>query len=328
MPSCLRHSAFSFVEVLFAVIILGVGFIMIAAVFPVAIRQTKSTVDETTGAILARGAANLIDQISYYDPSNPNMQYMPATAGAVVSFSPAAAATTNAAWQAIRGNVILSQDPRYAFIPFYRRNGVVATPSTWDPNAQVFVICVQAQAYSTFTSVTGANPPPYSDVLPKVSAPTNYCNLQPRQYAVDIEQGTGGGPSTVVFSTFAGAAVGPNPTPPAGLAEGAFIIISSDGLAGASAGMLNGRIYRIGARRPDLDKTATQIGYELAPGYDFSKDAGPDGIMGNGDDINALPAASAWVVGQSFSDAGNQGAAYDGPAMDVSIYTTYVAVKK
>ena len=50
---CLRSSGFSFVEVLFAVIILGVGFIMIAAVFPVAIRQTKSTIDETSAATIA-----------------------------------------------------------------------------------------------------------------------------------------------------------------------------------------------------------------------------------------------------------------------------------
>ena len=47
-PSWRRsRRAFSFVEVLFAVIILGVGFIMVAAIFPVAIQQTQATVEET-----------------------------------------------------------------------------------------------------------------------------------------------------------------------------------------------------------------------------------------------------------------------------------------
>src|SRR4051812_18958961 len=55
--------AFSFAEVMFAVIILGVGFIMIAALFPVAIRQSKSNADETAAAANARGGANVVDTL-------------------------------------------------------------------------------------------------------------------------------------------------------------------------------------------------------------------------------------------------------------------------
>lgn len=40
---------FSILEVLFAVIILGIGFIMVAAMFPVAIHQTRANVDESIG---------------------------------------------------------------------------------------------------------------------------------------------------------------------------------------------------------------------------------------------------------------------------------------
>ena len=39
-----QRSAFSFIEIMFAVIILGIGFIMIAAVFPVAIQQTSAVI--------------------------------------------------------------------------------------------------------------------------------------------------------------------------------------------------------------------------------------------------------------------------------------------
>src|SRR3954447_3754988 len=51
-----RRLGFAFTEVLFAVMVLGIGFIMIAAMFPVTINQTKSTMEESIGASMARGA--------------------------------------------------------------------------------------------------------------------------------------------------------------------------------------------------------------------------------------------------------------------------------
>ena len=59
-----RQSAFSFIEVLFAVILLGIGFIMIAAVFPVAIQQTSVVSDETQATSLARDAIKKIQAIA------------------------------------------------------------------------------------------------------------------------------------------------------------------------------------------------------------------------------------------------------------------------
>jgi Tfp pilus assembly protein PilV len=53
-----KHRGFSFAEVMFAVIILGIGFIMIAGLFPVAISQSKATSDETSAAAFARVASN------------------------------------------------------------------------------------------------------------------------------------------------------------------------------------------------------------------------------------------------------------------------------
>src|SRR5882672_5687873 len=45
--------AFSFTEILFAIMILGIGFIMVAAMFPVALSQTESSSQETIGAASA-----------------------------------------------------------------------------------------------------------------------------------------------------------------------------------------------------------------------------------------------------------------------------------
>src|SRR4051794_15896094 len=62
---------FSFAEVMFAVIVLGVGFIMVAAIFPVAIQQTKSTADDTHAAAGAREAANNFQQSAAYRNDMP-----------------------------------------------------------------------------------------------------------------------------------------------------------------------------------------------------------------------------------------------------------------
>ena len=55
---------YSFPEVMFAVVVLGIGFIMLAAVFPVAIKQSKLTSDETRGAALGREAAGIVQTLA------------------------------------------------------------------------------------------------------------------------------------------------------------------------------------------------------------------------------------------------------------------------
>lgn len=59
-----RSAGFSFVEILFAVAVLGVGFIMLAAIFPVGLQQTKLTLDETTAAANARGAIATMQKLA------------------------------------------------------------------------------------------------------------------------------------------------------------------------------------------------------------------------------------------------------------------------
>jgi hypothetical protein len=58
-----RQGGFNFSEVLFAVMILGIGFIMIAAIFPVALQQTKQTGEEVIAGSSSRGGVNFIRQI-------------------------------------------------------------------------------------------------------------------------------------------------------------------------------------------------------------------------------------------------------------------------
>ena len=62
-----RSRGFAFTEVLFAVMVLGLGFIMIAAMFPVTIRQTQATVEEANAASTAKGAIGFLQTIANED---------------------------------------------------------------------------------------------------------------------------------------------------------------------------------------------------------------------------------------------------------------------
>src|SRR6266496_5819408 len=84
---------FSFAEVLFAVAVLGIGFIMVAAIFPFAIQQTQIAMEETVGTATARnGAAYLLGtqflsaaHLPYTSPAAPASS-VPADPPMVYSF--------------------------------------------------------------------------------------------------------------------------------------------------------------------------------------------------------------------------------------------------
>lgn len=59
-----RAGAFSLVEVLLAVMILGIGLVMVAAIFPVGAQWTRESAEETVGQMVARNATAII-QVRY-----------------------------------------------------------------------------------------------------------------------------------------------------------------------------------------------------------------------------------------------------------------------
>ena len=106
-PVTCRHG-FSFVEVLFAVMILGIGFIMIAGIFPVAINQAQTSADESIGASIARGGVNYLASLS-----DTALLMDPAGTGVMVPLS-------GQLLERLRGNMIIPEDPRYGWVGFYR----------------------------------------------------------------------------------------------------------------------------------------------------------------------------------------------------------------
>ena len=301
-PARRRRGGFSFAEVMFAVIILGIGFIMVAAIFPVAIQQTRLTVDESTAAGIARDAAALLQRIAVGSETAagtpPTQPLFPksGTAGNPASVysvrslgypQPAGGGTDppDDLWQRIRGDAIVSGDPRFAWAALYSRED-------GSQFVRLYLIVLQQRTRDTFESK--------DHVIP--GSPGAPVNLQPRSIKITTEPAAAGAadPDTILIGTGAQFA-----------AEGAFVITADAALGSA------GQVYRLGALRGN---EANGDRYEVDPAYDIP-DA-PAGSYNNGD---------AWIVGRGFalnptSNRPDPTMAPVGPAMDVAIYTTFMRV--
>ena len=146
---------FSFIEVLFALAVLAVGFIMIAAIFPVAIRQTDATVDATTAQTVADHATQSLLAVS-------TSQDFPDTNGRI-SRIPAPVI------QRLAGSMIYPTDPRYAFSGVYERAGAsdpivyfYILRSREDSGFEPAKVVAMEEAPSEPPDMT--NPPPQVDI--------------------------------------------------------------------------------------------------------------------------------------------------------------------
>jgi hypothetical protein len=173
------------------VVILGIGFIMVAAIFPVAIQQTQSTGEENIAAIAARDAADAIIQIpttvanpnyssSYTLVRNANGTYpvdayksvatypvFPPTVKNYYGTTPPPAVVipfTGSRWKLLQSDSIMISDQRYAYVPFYKReNGSSAAEliviAVAVRNKPVYQTPIDAlNSYATATVNTSVNP--------------------------------------------------------------------------------------------------------------------------------------------------------------------------
>lgn len=153
------RTGFSFIELMFAVMILGIGLIMVAAVLFSGGIQTQEASDQTLGAGAGREALSYMRTVAterfmprtlppLLGPFEDFVLNGPATrpvrSGWVLSFHDPR--LTGAAlpphdsdgnelpsppegqcdlmWSAVAGNLIAPSDPRYAWVPLYRRDRV------------------------------------------------------------------------------------------------------------------------------------------------------------------------------------------------------------
>ncbi|MDB5296993.1 MAG: hypothetical protein JWO31_2976 [Phycisphaerales bacterium] len=301
---------FSFVEILFAVMILGIGFIMIAGIFPVAISQTALTQEETVAAATARGAVAAYRVL-------PNLQTLIPATNTVVRL-------TDLNWDLVRGNQILVEDPRFGWTALAIRGA--PDPAGRAPNAaRLIVIPCQVRGRSAFTN---------NDLTQGSSNTSAHATLMPLPCTVRLKEGYDSADRIqVVDGIGAGAA-----------AAGAVIVLANPTQNDQSSRPVAGRTYRLG----NVVDEANRI-YELLPGNDLEIRAGTNGVFdpntiagsasGGGDDLRegTTPDGSdvtsgvqvdAFIVGRAVSNPGVSAApTFEGPSIATGVYSTYISLQ-
>ena len=221
-----RERGFTFVEILFAIAVLGIGFIMIAAIFPVGLQQTKLTMDETTGAAGSRAMSARLQQIAQslvqYDTLiSSGVASIPETFDAhgqapVVtpithyrgtvrtlndprSFPDAATINSVALtpvqilrrrygqWTAMANDLINPSDPRNASVVLYKRDAVSGLNTAGNP-----AFFGDSTAQILVINAQSANQPTYGPADVSVDGPITYAtkqaifNLEARPVAVQV----------------------------------------------------------------------------------------------------------------------------------------------
>jgi len=364
----LRRRAFTFTEVMFAVVILGIGFIMVAAILPVAIQQSKSGNDQSAGTNLSAAAirnlaATQVNQYCLFPPTIaaaavPGKVYFFGDANnpfLVTPLSPPAAApaqfttianvgnfyTTNlnafrsAQLLATIGSLVNPDDPRYGWIGFYQRGWVnVGGTFVVSPLANITILTIHSSIRPTYNTNSSSS---------TCDLPYNFIPTGCRVWLTErVDQ-----PDLITFTDGSN-----NQMNHTHAVTGAFVIISDDQVAAPNTGKLNGRIYRLGNQRTDLGVGT----WELQSGYDMTY-TNPNGIIGDGDDVNEnipvravdpnpanrIPPTSGtyaigYIVGRQLEFGTVAEGAVEpvtgktntasGPAQDVSVFQTIIPVQQ
>ena len=322
------RAGFAFTEILFAVMVLGIGFIMLAAMFPVTIKQTQLTVDDSVASGVARSAIAYlgspgINTDTNFPPTDdiptsglfPNPVPPPKVRSMPAAVAPGSAASAiGPGWLATRGNYISAKNPRYAWVPLYMRGHTADEKPS--PYAQVFVIVTQSRNQDQYQT----HPSPernYSDVQDRQGAgPQDRTTLEPRLTTVSLEYDSNKLRGKMTIDAGARDLA----------ASGAYVIVADDHLGDMEPpkrvkGQSNGRIYRLGNPVDEANGV-----WELAPEADMIRvnDKDPSKIV-VGDDNN-LNGAYAYIIGRGYGDPGNPAGGYSGPAQDIGIYTGFIRI--
>lgn len=290
------RGGFSFIEVLFAVMILGIGFIMIAGIFPVAISQTQTSAEEGHAASIARGGVAYLEKMPYTstlmnpdkfaatpDPNRGILRmFDPAMDVPVETYDAAGTKVVQQIkpWDMIKGNLIHSDDPRYAWVPLWRRpydaNG---QPESY---AQVIVVAVQCRNHGRYDASDVDRSKVGAGLIPKV------VNVK---YIGDTQ--------IEVSGANAGAVM-----------PGAFILpIGANG-----SGMGAGLVLKVGT--PESDAVGN-LKFNLEPGADLTGvPTGPNG--------NRPPDGGAYIIGRGQTPGTTT---FSGGVQDIAAYTTFIQLK-
>lgn len=317
------RAGLSFTEVMFAVMILGVGFIMLAGMFPVAIQQTRLTTEDTEASTMARSALQFMEQMSGLQDANvpPRSLMMPTflVTTQVIPISPTITVNQNNALlsTAISGNLIRADDARYAWVPLYRRE-----PNS--PYAQIYLFAVRNRNRDVYTPSLDAlrlYPPPPPAPSPNETDPAKRqpATLEARSVSANLYYRGDVILGPVLADVDMIEFLYPNPATPdygavPAAGPGGYVVVGNTTAASL------GKIYRVGNRRTDKDQLASgqprgQM-YELSPGYDMATNA------------EHATGATVYIVGRGYVNPATPASGYDGIVQDIGCFTSFVRVNQ
>ena len=338
-----RHG-FTFIEVLFAIIILGIGSIMIAGMLPVAIKQSSDTRNAITGKAACEAGFAYVQAIAATSnfaalPPTANDQTPPPTTALVLpgigSPSPgqmipltstflANNPVTFAAFGSITGSRVVASDPRTQWLAFYGR-------APFAPAAKLVVLALRLQNIERV--------PAYVTAPPTTPSPINTLTINdndPHLLTAAIVDGGALNPDTITLTGTTQSLAAAD--------AGAFAIVASSPAATATPAdpdatnrpfRNNGRVFRLG-KLVSGTPIAPPLVYELQPGYDLPprvpevRNAAGTVVQAEMPDasMDASTTTQVWLVGKGLL---NPALAYDpannpyvGQVQDVSVLTTQV----
>ena len=272
--SARARRAFTFTEVLFAVMLLGIGFIMVAAIFPVAIRESRANRDDTTGVIVAKAGARIMSmkpflfaQMTIGSRKDLHSGTVTRVIHRVWPFTDYASAGSPKLYSAIREELISRSDPRYAWAPL----GYKLLPPVPQSSDSIHAV-VGYEVY--VVAVACRNKAGYDE--DDLDGPDGFgSTFIPKQVCFTLSEGDSG-PDLLMFSDpLDPKNISKNGWEEEAAADGAYVIVADDQIDpdpskpfSGLAGMAHGRIYRLSVKRDDLGPGW----WELAPGRDMSYD--------------------------------------------------------
>jgi len=323
------------------VILLGIGFIMIAGIFPVAIQQTAAVSSETQGSAVIRDAIKKIQAVA-----NAPSGFPPAAAGSSNSlFQPTGTAAVPIVqafspniMQALGSDSFFSADRRFGWVGFYRRD------SATSPFAQVFVIALQNPNFPNYVTkfapgeVTaipaGSIPPVVAPPIPP--ALYNYASPGSPYAAPAVPPAT---PSLgvaasisaqFIYNTDASWTVAltyPTSQTSFNGTTGAFVILAASSGTNPAPPNLIGRIFRLAAVPPNTSVSAASMQtFYLQPGYDLTPaEAIEYGFSANG---STAFTGTVFLIGAAPmpDTTGGFTGPFTGPNQDIAAGSAFIRV--
>ena len=300
---------FTFIEVMFAVIVLGIGVIMIAAMLPVAIRTATETREAATGATAIETGFHLVEAAEVARQTGPVAQVVtwPAHDTAVISGSNPlgfAAGLSVDSLQLTAGDRVLTAEPQFMWLPF------VYKPAE---NAPTSLALVAARARNLegqgFPTDPTADPALYEAFF-DYATPSGSLRLDNYPLPVNVTTRLGTPENTdedtnfpddlyvVRLSERGGSGLPGNAQIEQAMTEGAAVVVVD--------GMGRLRVYRVGVFDEESTNAEGQRTWFLAPGAELDRSRifanggdDPSRDFGSPDEVTSVP---GYLIGRALAD--------------------------